>query len=95
MYVLVKFLYYFNGYFSPLPEFHVDADKGFIFSLFDDSFVCQKKNHFQLTIHVDIQQNPSFVLLPSVGVKRVNAYYLHFYGVKVLDFSLVNIQKVQ
>ena len=28
--------------------FQVEADKGFNFSTVDDSFVCQKKNHFQV-----------------------------------------------
>ncbi|KAG7255939.1 hypothetical protein CRUP_003710, partial [Coryphaenoides rupestris] len=32
----------------PMPTYRVDADKGFNFSLADDAFVCQKKNHFQL-----------------------------------------------
>lgn len=28
--------------------FYVEADKGFNFSQWDESFVCQKKNHFQV-----------------------------------------------
>jgi len=34
----------------------VDADKGFNFSPQDDSFVCQKKNHFQVTLRVTIDE---------------------------------------
>ncbi|GIY13470.1 myelin regulatory factor [Caerostris extrusa] len=34
------------------PNFRVDADKGFNYSNADESFVCQKKNHFQVTVHV-------------------------------------------
>ena len=30
-------------------DFNVETDKGFNFSSFDDSFVCQKKNHFQVS----------------------------------------------
>ena len=30
------------------PAFVVEADKGFNFSHVDESFVCQKKNHFQV-----------------------------------------------
>jgi hypothetical protein len=31
----------------------VDADKGFNFSNTDEAFVCQKKNHFQLSVQVN------------------------------------------
>ena len=31
-----------------MPTYRVDADKGFNFSVPDESFVCQKKNHFQV-----------------------------------------------
>jgi hypothetical protein len=34
-------------------QFQVDADKGFNFSHSDDSFVCQKKNHFQVCSKYD------------------------------------------
>jgi hypothetical protein len=33
----------------PVPHYRVDADKGFNFSNADDAFVCQKKNHFQVS----------------------------------------------
>ena len=36
---------------SPEIDFHVETDKGFNFSIVDDAFVCQKKNHFQVTVH--------------------------------------------
>lgn len=32
----------------------MDADKGFNFSNPDEAFVCQKKNHFQVTVHVQV-----------------------------------------
>lgn len=32
-----------------MPHYRVDADKGFNFSNVDDAFVCQKKNHFQVS----------------------------------------------
>lgn len=37
-----------------MPTFRVDADKGFNFSNPDEAFVCQKKNHFQVTVHVQV-----------------------------------------
>ena len=33
----------------PQIGFTVETDKGFIFSVGDDAFVCQKKNHFQVS----------------------------------------------
>lgn len=36
------------------PHYRIDADKGFNFSVSDDAFVCQKKNHFQVTCHVQL-----------------------------------------
>lgn len=70
-------------FYSGVPEFHVDADKGFLFSSFDDSFVCQKKNHFQLTMHVDMRGTPAYVKTNTGALKHVDSCYLHFYGIKV------------
>ena len=39
----------FNTSLRPMPDYRVDADKGFNFSFADDAFVCQKKNHFQVS----------------------------------------------
>ena len=44
-------------YFRPIPHYRVDADKGFNFSNADDAFVCQKKNHFQVSFQNSL--NPS------------------------------------
>jgi len=44
------FVNIFLSFFSSFIDFHVDADKGFNFSFADDSFVCQKKNHFQVSV---------------------------------------------
>lgn len=45
----------------PLPHYRVDADKGFNFSSSDDAFVCQKKNHFQITCHAQLQGQAVYV----------------------------------
>ncbi|XP_068082785.1 myelin regulatory factor [Anabrus simplex] len=66
----------------PVPHYRVDADKGFNFSNADDAFVCQKKNHFQITCHVQLQGDARFVKTPE-GLKKIGSFYLHFYGVKV------------
>ncbi|RWS30196.1 myelin regulatory factor-like protein, partial [Leptotrombidium deliense] len=65
----------------PTPNYRVDADKGFNFSNADDAFVCQKKNHFQVTVHIQPIGNPKYVKTPD-GPKKVDNFYVHFYGVK-------------
>lgn len=44
----VIFLY--SGHEEVTSGFSVEADKGFNFSQWDESFVCQKKNHFQVIL---------------------------------------------
>ncbi|CAG7785964.1 unnamed protein product [Allacma fusca] len=66
----------------PLPYYKVDADKGFNFSNADDAFVCQKKNHFQITSHSRLQGDPKYVKTTD-GYKLIDSFYIHFYGVKV------------
>lgn len=68
--------------FRPTPNYRVDADKGFNFSNADDAFVCQKKNHFQVTVHVQAIGDPQYVNTCD-GLKKIDNFYLHFYGVKV------------
>ncbi|KAL1501325.1 hypothetical protein ABEB36_006667 [Hypothenemus hampei] len=63
------------------PHYRVDADKGFNFSNADDAFVCQKKNHFQITCHVQLLGDAQFVKT-SEGLKKISSFHLHFYGVK-------------
>lgn len=66
----------------PVPHYRVDADKGFNFSNADDAFVCQKKNHFQITCHTQLQGDAQFVKTPD-GLRKIGSFHLHFYGVKV------------
>ncbi|KAH8348444.1 hypothetical protein KR084_007470, partial [Drosophila pseudotakahashii] len=61
--------------------YRVDADKGFNFSVSDDAYVCQKKNHFQVTCHARLQGDAKFVKTPS-GFEKIKSFHLHFYGVK-------------
>ncbi|XP_065166491.1 myelin regulatory factor isoform X3 [Atheta coriaria] len=65
----------------PNPHYRVDADKGFNFSNSDDAFVCQKKNHFQITCHVQLVGDAQFVKTPE-GFQKISSFHLHFYGVK-------------
>lgn len=65
-------------------NYRVDADKGFNFALPDDAFVCQKKNHFQITVHVSIPGNARYIRQPvEENISRIDSFYLHFYGIKV------------
>ena len=77
-YILRIFLFFCR----PPPQYRIDSDKGFNFSTPDEAFVCQKKNHFQVTAHMAIAGDPRYVRTPE-GVKKIDAFYLHFYGVKV------------
>ncbi|XP_022192124.1 myelin regulatory factor isoform X2 [Nilaparvata lugens] len=65
-----------------IPHYRVDADKGFNFSNADDAFVCQKKNHFQITCHTQLQGDAQFVKTQD-GLRKIASFHLHFYGVKV------------
>jgi myelin regulatory factor len=58
------------------------ADKGFNFSTPDDAFVCQKKNHFQITCHVQMQGTPPVFITTKNGLEKILEFYIHFYGVK-------------
>lgn len=64
------------------PNYRVDADKGFNFSNADEAFVCQKKNHFQVTVHIQAFGDPRYIKTPE-GLKKVDSFYLHFHGAKV------------
>ncbi|KAH9416977.1 hypothetical protein DERP_011706 [Dermatophagoides pteronyssinus] len=77
-------LYDVNFKEIPTINYRVDADKGFNFSNADDAFVCQKKNHFQVTVHIQIVANPFYVKTLSTEIfQKIDNFYLHFYGVKV------------
>lgn len=65
-----------------MPTYRVDADKGFNFSLADDAFVCQKKNHFQVTVYVGMLGDPKYIKT-SDGLQPIECFYLKLNGVKV------------
>ncbi|XP_033489853.2 myelin regulatory factor isoform X6 [Epinephelus lanceolatus] len=66
----------------PMPTYRVDADKGFNFSLADDAFVCQKKNHFQVTVYIGMLGEPKYIKT-SEGLQPIDCFYLKLNGVKV------------
>lgn len=71
--------------FSPTITYHVDADKGFNYSNADEAFVCQKKNHFQVTVHIQSYTTPVYVRPVGAAetLHKVDNFCLHFYGVKL------------
>eukprot|EP00057_Strongylocentrotus_purpuratus_P020599 XP_011675073.1 PREDICTED: myelin regulatory factor-like protein isoform X1 [Strongylocentrotus purpuratus] len=71
-----------NGQELPILNYKVEADKGFNVSASDDSFVCQKKNHFQITAHLCISGIPQLVQTES-GTKAVDSICIHINGIKV------------
>lgn len=64
------------------PAYHVDTDKGFVYSVADESFVCQKKNHFQVTIHIGVAAEPHYVRTPT-GPRAVDHFLIKVFGVKL------------
>ncbi|XP_078536731.1 myelin regulatory factor isoform X1 [Lissotriton helveticus] len=79
----------------PMPTYKVDADKGFNFSVGDDAFVCQKKNHFQVTVYVGMIGDPKYVKTPE-GLKPLECFYLKLHGVKLEAINQsINIEQSQ
>ncbi|XP_029414846.1 myelin regulatory factor-like protein [Nannospalax galili] len=72
-----------NSHYEKLPDvgYQVVTDKGFTFSPVDEAFVCQKKNHFQITIHIQVWGSPKFVKT-QVGLKPIEMFYLKAFGIK-------------
>ncbi|XP_049991399.1 myelin regulatory factor-like protein [Alexandromys fortis] len=73
-----------NSHYEKLPDvgYQVVTDKGFTFSPVDEAFVCQKKNHFQITIHIQVWGSPKFVKT-QMGLKPIEMFYLKAFGIKV------------
>ncbi|XP_012370410.1 myelin regulatory factor-like protein [Octodon degus] len=73
-----------NCHHEKLPDvgYQVVTDKGFNFSPADEAFVCQKKNHFQITIHIQVWGSPKFVKT-QMGLKPIEMFHLKAFGVKV------------
>ncbi|XP_062971895.1 myelin regulatory factor [Elgaria multicarinata webbii] len=79
----------------PMPTYRVDADKGFNFSVGDDAFVCQKKNHFQVTVYIGMIGDPKYVKT-SEGLKPLECFYLKLHGVKLEALNQsINIEQSQ
>ncbi|XP_008399058.1 myelin regulatory factor-like protein isoform X1 [Poecilia reticulata] len=64
------------------PEYHIDTDKGFNYSPADEAFVCQKKNHFQVTVHIGVAAEPHYVRTPS-GLQKIDHFQIKVFGIKL------------
>ncbi|KAE9551672.1 hypothetical protein FO519_005112 [Halicephalobus sp. NKZ332] len=61
----------------------VVADKGFNYSTMDGCFVNQKKNHFQITVHIELHEDSAPAYFRCDGVlKKISEFKLAFCGVK-------------
>ncbi|XP_058623281.1 myelin regulatory factor isoform X5 [Onychostoma macrolepis] len=88
-------LYDSSGKELPMPTYRVDADKGFNFSLADDAFVCQKKNHFQVTVYIGMPGDPNYVKT-SEGLQPIECFYLKLNGVKLEAMNQsINVEQSQ
>ncbi|XP_060742539.1 myelin regulatory factor isoform X1 [Tachysurus vachellii] len=84
-----------SGKELPMPTYRVDADKGFNFSLSDDAFVCQKKNHFQVTVYIGMLGDPKYVKT-SEGLQPIECFYLKLNGVKLEAMNqTINVEQSQ
>ncbi len=74
------------------PSLTVSADKGFNFSTPDDAFIAQKKNHFQLTCHVQFlgAKGASGPPSPASAAAAIEPYY-----VRTPEGSLKEISHLQ
>ncbi|XP_060100392.1 myelin regulatory factor-like protein [Heteronotia binoei] len=73
-----------NHNYEKLPDvgYHIVANKGFNFSAADDTFVCQKKNHFQITVYIRVVGNPRYIKT-RLGLKPIESFYLKAFGIKM------------
>ncbi|KFV20655.1 Myelin regulatory factor-like, partial [Tauraco erythrolophus] len=86
----------FNSNYEKLPAvgYHIVTDKGFNFSTTDDAFVCQKKNHFQITVHIRITGHPKYVKT-QLGGKPIEKFYLKAFGIKATPNQTIAIEQSQ
>ncbi|XP_055780266.1 myelin regulatory factor-like isoform X7 [Salvelinus fontinalis] len=88
-------LYDVNCKELPMPTYRVDADKGFNFSLADDAFVCQKKNHFQVTVYCGMLGDPKYIKT-SEGLQPIDCFCLKLNGVKLEAMNQsINVEQSQ
>eukprot|EP00050_Salpingoeca_kvevrii_P012918 m.25675 g.25675 ORF g.25675 m.25675 type:complete len:609 (+) comp4464_c0_seq2:3-1829(+) len=68
------------------PLFQVEVDKGFKKAK-DDFWICQKKNHFQVTTVVNFGTEPAYVAARE-GMLKVTGVFVVMHGIKVENPSV-------
>ncbi|XP_054878069.1 myelin regulatory factor-like protein isoform X2 [Poeciliopsis prolifica] len=73
-----------NSSFQTLasPEYLIDTDKGFNYSPSDEAFVCQKKNHFQVTVHIGVAAEPHYIRTAS-DLQKIDHFQIKVFGIKL------------
>lgn len=64
------------------PGFRAEVDKGFKHSIEGEGWICQKKNHFQVTVALKISAQPAYVATRS-GLLKVSGLFINVHGVKL------------
>ena len=62
-------------------QYKVDADKGFRYSQSFKSYVCQRKNHFQVSLQVLIDKDANYVRVDG-HYHKIDHYRLNIYAVR-------------
>uniref|UniRef100_A0A8C5WL32 Myelin regulatory factor like n=2 Tax=Leptobrachium leishanense TaxID=445787 RepID=A0A8C5WL32_9ANUR len=71
-----------NSETLPAVGYQVITDKGFNSSTVDEAYVCQKKNHFQVTVHIRVLGSPKYIKSHQ-GLNPIERFHLKVYGLKV------------
>ncbi|KAF2974701.1 hypothetical protein EK904_001568 [Melospiza melodia maxima] len=85
----------FDSNYEKLPAvgYHIVTDKGFNFSTTDDAFVCQKKNHFQITVHIRITGHPKYVKTQQ-GRKPIEKWKLQMKQLLLNSLNQIEAKKL-
>jgi hypothetical protein len=88
-----------DGYGRPAGnfQFNVQVDKGFSHSPQDQAFVCQRKNHFQMTVTMDMLDQPRFAqLVPGRMLQPIQEVFLCVHGIKAeANTTAIPIEQAQ
>eukprot|EP00049_Salpingoeca_infusionum_P018265 m.356449 g.356449 ORF g.356449 m.356449 type:complete len:676 (+) comp17546_c0_seq1:425-2452(+) len=66
---------------TSVPMLGVQIDKGFKRGREEHDFICQKKNHFQVTVAIKLAASPKFVATDQ-GVKPIESMFIVMHGIK-------------
>ncbi|KAI6661726.1 Myelin regulatory factor-like isoform X3 [Oopsacas minuta] len=82
---------------ADITEFKVVADKGFHFSFTDEAFICQKKNHFQVSVTMCFDKKPRYIQAEAGRpLEKISKFSLHLYGMRLESMSTqVTLDKSQ